>query len=718
LYLLEQEHSMANPQEILKKYFGYDKFRPLQQQVVEAVLNQKDCLVLMPTGGGKSVCYQVPALTMPGICIVVSPLIALMKDQVEALLANGVSAGYLNSTQSTENQYKLENDCLAGNLKLLYVSPEKLLSAGFFSFLRRLQINLFAIDEAHCISAWGHDFRPEYTQLKYLKEQFHAVPVIALTATADRLTRQDITKQLTLSNPEVFISSFDRPNINLTVRPGKNRLKTIKDFLDAHKAQPGIIYCLSRNSTEQLSQKLKNEGYNAAAYHAGLSAQIRSRVQEDFLKDNVQIICATIAFGMGIDKSNVRWVIHYNLPKNIEGYYQEIGRGGRDGARANALLFYSYSDVMQLRGMLNEGNKEQNALQLAKLERMQQYAEATMCRRKILLQYFGETLEQNCGNCDICRNPPETFNGTELAQKAFSAIARMQEKANITLVVDVLRGSRNQAVLAKGYDKIKTYGAGRDIPFLDWQNYLHQLLNAGLLEMAYEENYALKLNNRSRAVLFNGEKIELVKFEPYAEKEEVKEDRRTKKEIIKDELFERLRVLRKSIADEKQVPPYVVFSDSTLLEMADEKPTNRLAMLAITGVGMVKYENYGDLFINEIIRFVTGQQEQGNKVKGATHLVTFEAYKKGLSPEAIAADRKLNLITVYSHLATLYEQGYRVQIGNYLNKQEYETIQKGIVKYGHDAKLKDIFDFLDGQLDYYKIRLALAVYKRKHQMPT
>jgi len=709
---------MINPQEILKKYFGYDTFRPLQQQVVEAVLARKDALVLMPTGGGKSICYQVPALTMPGICIVVSPLIALMKDQVEALLANGVRAGFLNSTQNAETQYKLENECLAGTLKLLYVSPEKLLSNGFFSFLRRLEINLFAIDEAHCISAWGHDFRPEYTQLKFLKEQFPAVPIIALTATADRLTRQDITNQLHLPDPKVFISSFDRPNINLSVRPGKNRLKTIKEFLDAHKAQPGIIYCLSRNSTEQLTQKLKADGYNVATYHAGLSPQVRSRAQEDFLKDNVQIICATIAFGMGIDKSNVRWVIHYNLPKNIEGYYQEIGRGGRDGARANALLFYSYADVMSLRNMLNEGNKEQNALQLAKLERMQQYAEATMCRRKILLQYFGETVEKNCGNCDICRNPPATFNGTELAQKTFSAIARMQEKANITMVIDVLRGSRNQAVLAKGYDKIKTYGAGRDIPFFDWQSYLHQLLNAGFLEMAYEENYALKLNDRSRAVLFNGQPVELVKFEPYSEKDEVKEDRRTKKEVIKDELFERLRILRKKIADEKQVPPYVIFSDSTLLEMADEKPTNRLAMLAITGVGMVKFENYGDVFINEIIQFITGQQEQGNKVKGATHLITYEAYTKGLSPEAIAADRNLNLVTIYSHLATLYEQGYAIKIGNYLSKPEYEAIQNGIQKYGTEAKLKDIFDFLNGQYDYHKIRLALAVYKRKYQMPT
>ena len=707
--LIKQE----NPLAVLKRYFGYDTFRPMQQDIVSTVMSRKDCLVLMPTGGGKSVCYQVPAMAMPGICVVVSPLIALMKDQVEALLANGIPAGFLNSTQSAEKQYELENDCLAGKLKLLYVSPEKLLSPNFFSFLKRLQVNLFAIDEAHCISAWGHDFRPEYTQLRFIKEQFPEVPLIALTATADRLTRQDILKQLGLANPETYISSFDRPNLSLSVRPGKNRLKTIKDFLGAHRGQAGIIYCLSRNTSEQLAKKLMQEGYKAACYHAGLSANTRSRTQEDFLKDNIQIICATIAFGMGIDKSNVRWVIHYNLPKNIEGYYQEIGRAGRDGAKANTLLFYSYADVMMLRTMLSEGQKEQADLQLAKLERMQKYAEATMCRRRILLEYFGEHQTQDCGNCDICRNPPETFDGSLLAQKALSAIARMEEKANLNTVIDVLRGSRNQAIMQKGYDRIKTYGAGRDVPFLDWQSYLHQLLNAGLLNMAYEDNYALKLNERSRAVLFEGKQVQLVKFEPYAEKEENKEDRRSKKEIIKDELFERLRVLRKKIADEKQVPPYVIFSDATLLEMADEKPTNRIAMLAITGVGMTKFENYGDAFINEVIQFVTGQQEQGNKVKGATHLVTYDLYRKGYSPEAMAQERKLNLVTIYSHLATLYEQGYEIAMGQFITKEEYLRMEKAILIHGPEAKLKDLFDALEGQFDYHKIRLAIAVFKRR-----
>ncbi|MDB5261590.1 MAG: helicase RecQ [Adhaeribacter sp.] len=602
-------------QSVLKKYYGYDTFRPMQKDIIESVMAKQDCLVLMPTGGGKSVCFQVPALVLPGICLVVSPLIALMKDQVEALLANGISAGYLNSSLGPQEQYDLENKCLAGTIKLLYVSPEKLLSPGFFSFLKRLPVNLFAIDEAHCISAWGHDFRPEYTQLRYIKAQFPSVPIIALTATADRLTRLDILKQLGLEAAKVFVSSFDRPNVSLTVMPAKNRLKSITNFLETHRGQPGIIYCLSRNSTEQLAQKLTGEGYKAAAYHAGLPPQTRSRAQDAFLKDNVQIICATIAFGMGIDKSNVRWVIHYNLPKNIESYYQEIGRGGRDGARAAALLFYSYSDVMRLRDMLKEGKPDQVNLQLAKLERMQQYAEATMCRRKILLQYFGETHVNDCGNCDICRNPPATFDGTLLAQKAFSAVARLEEKVNMGLLIDVLRGARNQAVLQKGYDKIKTYGAGRDLSPLDWQSYLHQFLNAGWLEMAYEEGYALKLNQRSRAVLFADQKVSLVKFQPSAGKDEIKEVRQLKKERIKDELFDRLRVLRKKLADENQVPPYVIFSDSTLQEMAAEKPTNRVAMLAITGVGLVKYENYGHDFINEIIQFVTGQEEQGYTVK-------------------------------------------------------------------------------------------------------
>lgn len=703
--------------QILKDYFGYDSFRPMQQDIINCVLQNQDVLVLMPTGGGKSLCYQVPALVKPGICIVVSPLIALMKDQVEALRENGVKADYLNSTQNSREQEQIENACLTGQLKMLYVSPEKLLSAGFFNFLKRLPLNLFAIDEAHCISSWGHDFRPEYTQLRFLKEQFPEVPVIALTATADKLTRQDILQQLKLHNPETFISSFDRPNIYLQVKPGRDRIKQILNFLDAHPDQPGIVYCLSRNATETLAAKLKAGGYNATYYHAGLPADKRAATQEKFLRDDVQIICATIAFGMGIDKSNVRWVIHYNLPKNLEGYYQEIGRAGRDGARAEALLFYSYADVASLRNMLTEGKEGQVDLQLAKLERMQQYAEATFCRRQILLQYFGETKAEPCRNCDVCRNPPATFDGTLLAQKALSAISRLKENVKLGLVIDVLRGSRNQAILSKGYDRIKTFGAGHDLTFLEWQTYLHQMLNAGLFEIAYDEGYSLKLNTNSESVLFQGKKVPLVKFEPVspATPAEKVTRARPKKELLKDELFDRLKKLRKQLADQHNVPPYVIFSDNTLLEMAAEKPTNRVAMLAISGVGMVKYENYGYDFVNEIMRFISDQQDKGNKVKGATHLVTLELLNQGLSPAQIASQRELNPVTIISHIATLYEQGYKVNIQQYLNQAEYQAIKKAFLQLGPEAKLKEIFEHLQEAYDYFKIRLAAAVFNKENK---
>ena len=699
--------------EVLKLHFGYEQFRPMQEQIISNVLEGKDVVVLMPTGGGKSVCYQVPAVVMPGICVVVSPLIALMKDQVEALHENGIKAAYLNSTLSADDQYSIENQCLNGELKLLYVSPEKLLAPGFIAFLKRVQVSLFAVDEAHCISSWGHDFRPEYTQLKALKQQFRNVPVIALTATADRLTQKDIQEQLYLQNPEVFISSFDRPNINLMVRPGRDRFNQITNFLERHHGQPGIIYCLSRNGTESLATKLKKSGYKATFYHAGMSSQQRAKAQEDFLRDNVQIVCATVAFGMGIDKSNVRWVIHYNLPKNIEGYYQEIGRAGRDGAKSDALLFYSFSDVINMRSMLSDGDKSQTELQLVKLERMQQYAEATICRRRILLQYFGETVRQDCGNCDVCRNPPVSFDGTTLVQKALSAIVRTQERVTMGLLVDVLRGSRNSQVLEAGFDRIKTYGAGKEVGNLDWQRYLHQMLNAGLIELAYDQNYTLKLTEQSKQVLFEGRKVQLVKFDEVKQQEEAVKAR-PKREQIKDALFERLRELRKRLADEANVPPYVVFSDSTLLEMAAEKPANRIAMMAISGVGSMKYDRYGETFINEIISFVTEEQGKGSKLKGATHLLTFEAYQQGLSPEDIAAQRNLNPVTIYSHFATLYEQGYAVNLSDFVTKKEYAVIEKAIAKLGPDAKLKDLYENLGEAFEYHKIRLSIAIYKKQY----
>jgi ATP-dependent DNA helicase RecQ len=439
--------NMQTARTALKKYFGYDHFRPLQADIVQAIYDKRDVLVLMPTGGGKSVCYQIPAVTLEGVCIVISPLISLMKDQVEALRANGINAAFLNSSLSSAEMQHVENDLLRGKLKLLYVSPEKIVSQGFLPLLNRLQISLFAIDEAHCISAWGHDFRPEYTQLTFLKKRFSHVPIIALTATADKLTRKDILEQLNLADAIVEIASFDRPNLWLEVRPANKRIEQILDFIYEHKSQAGIIYCLSRKTTEEIADKIAAKGIKVAAYHAMLPPQLRARVQEDFLNDRIQVVCATVAFGMGIDKSNVRWVMHYNLPKNLESYYQEIGRAGRDGAAADTILFYSYNDVSILRDFIEQGDGNNKDAQIAKLDRMMQYADARQCRRAVLLNYFNEPHDGKCGHCDICKNPPQYIDGTVIAQKALSAIIRMKEEVSTSVLLDVLRGSgRKEAI--------------------------------------------------------------------------------------------------------------------------------------------------------------------------------------------------------------------------------------------------------------------------------
>lgn len=699
----------------LKKYFGYERFRPMQESILESVFSGKDTLVLMPTGGGKSICYQLPALVLEGTCLVISPLIALMRDQVEGLRANGIRAAYLNSSLDSRGQMQVENDFFQGNLDLLYVSPEKLLSQGFFPLLRNAKINLFAIDEAHCISAWGHDFRPEYTQLRLLKDQFPEVPVIALTATADKITRKDIADQLRLREPETFVASFDRPNLTLQVRPGQNRFPQILHFLRAHPKQSGIIYCLSRKTTEMLAEKLKNLDINAAAYHAGLSTAERNRVQREFTNDNVPIICATIAFGMGIDKSNVRWIIHYNLPKNIEGYYQEIGRAGRDGAKAEAILFYSYSDVSLLRDIIQGSPSDQTDLQLSKLERIQQYAEALVCRRRILLGYFGENPAQNCGNCDVCQNPPQQFEGTEIAQKALSAIFRLQQNVGMGMAIDVLRGSGKKELREKGYDQIKTFGAGRDISQWDWHQYLLQLINLGYLEIAYDQGNALKLTALSQQVLFGKQPVQLVKaasLKERAEAEKIKQKARSKVEQHRDELFELLRQVRKALAQELGLPPYIIFNDATLEAMAMEKPLSAKSLLQIPGVGEKKLAEFGEQFLETIRNYV---DEHSASIRGTTQQISLELFREGMSLDAIAERRGLTTGTVATHLAMLYEKGEDLPMETLVPAKGLKDIASALRYIPEPPTMKAIFEYFDGQYTYDQIRLALAHHKRKHR---
>jgi len=599
----------------LKTYFGYDSFRPLQQEIIEHVLMKKDSVVLMPTGGGKSICYQLPALLMEGTAIVVSPLISLMKDQVEALQANGIAARALNSNNNDTENVMLRRECYQGKVKLLYISPERLLMEMDF-LLKEIKVSLFAIDEAHCISQWGHDFRPEYTQLKAIREQFPQTPIVALTATADKITRQDIVTQLNLKDPKTFISSFDRPNLSLDVRRGyqqKEKTRTILEFIFKRPNECGIIYCMSRDNTEKVADMLLRHGVKATVYHAGLSASVRDKAQEDFINDRVQVVCATIAFGMGIDKSNVRWIIHYNMPKSIESFYQEIGRAGRDGVKSDTLLFYSLGDLVMLSKFAMDSG--QQTINLEKLNRMQQYAESDICRRRILLNYFGETMDHDCGNCDVCRNPPERFDGTIIVQKALSAIMRTEQKIGTRMLIAILRGNFLEELVEKGYDKLKTFGVGRDIPQRDWQDYLLQMLNMGYFEIAYNENNHLKMTSAGAKVLYGKEKAMLVviKREETKAKGRKKETaKQTKLQIhpavlVGEEdqaLFEELRTLRKRLADQQAIPAYIVLSDKTLHLLALQRPTTLEEFGMVSGIGEYKKERYGKEFVEAIKSFL------------------------------------------------------------------------------------------------------------------
>lgn len=690
--------------EKLKVNFGYDSFRLEQQAIIENILAKKDTLVIMPTGGGKSICYQLPALFFEGVTLVISPLIALMKDQVDSLKANGIPATFFNSSQSAQEQQEVFDAIASKSIKLLYVAPESL--SLLQNVLNQSYISCIAVDEAHCISAWGHDFRPSYKQLAFLKKSLPETPIVALTATADKATQQDILEQLAVPYATQFISSFNRENIALEVRPANDRVQQIIKFIQKRPNEAGIIYCLSRKATEQLASKLQQNNIDAKAYHAGLSFEERAQTQEDFIKDDCEVICATIAFGMGIDKSNVRWVIHYNMPKNIEGYYQEIGRSGRDGLPAKALLFHSYADVIQLRQFIEKtGNKE---VQEAKLERMKQFAEATVCRRKILLSYFGELIEENCGNCDVCKNPPQFFDGTVIAQKGLSAIYRLQGKEAMGTVIDVLRGAKNATVLDKNYDKLKTYGVGNDISWRDWQHYLIQLTNQGYCQIAFHLNNSLQLTEFSNKVLFEGEKVQLTT--PVEFTKEVKTvTKEKKKKAVKDMLFERLRKLRYRIAQEEDIAAYLVFNDATLREIENERPQSDEEFLAISGVGQRKLEVYGAEFMEEIKTFLNEKK----RTKKDTTLETFKLYKEGFTVDEIAENRGLKPTTIFSHLSKLYLEGKDVSLDEFIEADTLALVANAKKVLKNETTLKPYFEFLGEKVPYEKIRVGLTILQRK-----
>lgn len=724
---------MKSPLEILQQYFGYENFRLEQANAVENVIAKKDTFVLMPTGGGKSLCYQVPALVLEGTAIVISPLIALMKDQVDALRVNGISASYINSSMSSFEQNETLNQLKKGELKLLYVAPEKLSAdnGSFLKFLNDINISLFAVDEAHCVSHWGHDFRPDYLFLNSLKSQFPKTPIIALTASADEITRKDIIKQLNLKEPLILVSSFDRANIKYFVQPKKSVLQNIIQYINEHPDDSGIIYCLSRKGTEEMANNLRENGINSAYYHAGLSSMKRAKVQDDFIKDKIRVMVATIAFGMGIDKSNVRFVMHADLPKNIESYYQETGRAGRDGLPSEAILFYSNADVIKLkRFALIEGNEEQSDLMLKKLQQMTDFAEMQKCRRQYLMEYFGEKHDGNCNSCDYCLSNFETWDATLDAQKLLSAVFRLKERYGKNLIIDFLRGSKSVKI-TDDMRSLPTYGIGINNDKNYWQNLIKQLFINNYLAESKDEFPVLKLTEESKLILFKNKKVELQKVKELAKAVTVKEIETQYSETElshNSELFDKLRNIRREQAEKENVPPYVIFSDATLMELATYLPQTKEELNEISGFGTFKIEKYGELFLSVIVEFceqnnlsslifnkkpkTKREPKTVNKSPAGTFTTSYQMFKAGNSIEEIANIRNLAINTIQNHLVNFVTVG-TIKPSELMDTNKIEPILE-IAKSQSIISLKAIKEELGEDYSYFEIHIAIAYYKSQH----
>ncbi|MFO8040755.1 MAG: DNA helicase RecQ [Sodalinema sp.] len=710
----------------LKQYFGYDRFRPGQQAIVEASLQNRDQLVIMPTGGGKSLCFQLPALLRPGVTVVVSPLIALMQDQVDSLQANGLGATFLNSTLNGLEARDRIRAVLQGQIKLLYVAPERLLSDHFLDLLNQVRsqsgLSGFAIDEAHCVSEWGHDFRPDYRQLSRLRHHYPDVPVTALTATATDRVRQDIIQQLSLKQPQVHIASFYRANLAYEVRP-KKRDSYNQIYQLVRQGGAGIIYCLSRRQVDELADKLRRDGIDALPYHAGMSDQDRSNNQTRFIRDDVQVIVATIAFGMGINKPDVRFVIHYDLPKTLESYYQETGRAGRDGEPARCILFLSYGDVSKVEWIIGQkADEQEQRIARQQLRQVIDYADSTECRPSILLRYFGETLGEPCQTCDNCRNPKPVEDWTIEAMKFLSCVARCRERFGVAHIIDVLRGSRKEKIKKYRHDRLSTYGIGKDRTADQWRALARTLKHRGFVDETDDGYPVLKLNALSWEIMRKQRKVEVAVPRSVS----ALEDRRSPLAAEADALMFQLRALRKQIANERSAAPYTIFPDSTLRLMAQQQPQTLAEFGQLSGVGRYKLEHYGDRFVALIREFTTGKASAPPKryastpsttTLGETHRETLALCQQGKSVQEIALARNLSPSTIYGHLERLLQAGEAIDINTLVPPDHQQPIRQAIQALNTD-KLKPVYEYLAGVYPYEEIRLVKAVIKREgHRFP-